>query len=121
MKTLKELAVKYNWSPEELERQKLLKGDVHPSGVRRMVKDLKVGDVLTSGDTVIEAPFDSVHCPAGKCNIGIQYISGIRKVQQWNKRTEVGIKEAHVYRDPGMPRQQPNPSPDFDYWGMSRL
>lgn len=89
--------------------------------MKKLVRDLSVGDILSSGCEVIEAPFDSCNCPVGKCNIGIRYKSGTTTIRQWNKRTEVTVKVKHVYRDPGMPQQQPSRSPDFDYWGMSRL
>lgn len=93
--TLEELAIKYNWSPEELERQRSL---VPPSsGIQRMVKDLKVGDILTSGDIVIGPPFDSIRCPRTHCNICIQYVSGVRALRQWNKRTIVSIKKPKIY------------------------
>lgn len=65
--------------------------------MKKLVKDLSVGDILTSGDVVVEAPFDSCNCPAGKCNIGIRYLSGTVAVRQWNKRTVVGIKVAKIF------------------------
>lgn len=101
--------------------------------MQKQVRDLVVGDILTSGCEVIEAPFDSVRCPKGKCNIGIKHTSGTCVIRQWWKSTVVGVKEKAVFktdlsifkidsfRDPGLPPQSFGRSPDFDYWGGSRL
>lgn len=88
--------------------------------MKKQVQHLKVGDILTSGDEVIEAPFDSINCPSGKCNLVIRYKSGAQVRRQWWKRTEVATKDPVLF--PGIPPQPPRSSnTSFNYSGDSRL
>lgn len=59
--------------------------------MNKRVTELSVGDVLASGAKVIERPFDSVRCPKGKINLGIQYSNGERRIVQWGKSTTVFV------------------------------
>jgi hypothetical protein len=60
--------------------------------MKKRIRHLQVGDILSSGAKIIERSYDSVRCPKGKCNIGVEYSDGTRKIQQWGKDTEVSLK-----------------------------
>lgn len=59
------------------------------------VRDLKPGDVLTSGATVLSNPYTSVSCPKGKTHIDIRYESGKTVMATWGKSTTVGVKSGN--------------------------
>lgn len=58
----------------------------------KQVRQLQVGDVLSSGAVIVERPYDSIKCPKGKLNIGVDYGDGVKKIVQWGRNTTVGIK-----------------------------
>lgn len=68
--------------------------------MKKKVRNLLVGDVLSSGTKIIEKPYDSVRCPKGKCNIGLQYPSGAVRTSQWNKETIVTLSKEPYTQNP---------------------
>lgn len=59
---------------------------------KKLVRDLKVGDVLTSGAEIASSPSAGLNTPAGKVEIVIKYPNGSKKLQVWNKNTSVTLK-----------------------------
>lgn len=55
------------------------------------VKDLKAGDLLSSGTEVITGPVNGYGVPTGKMAISVKYANGNHKVQLWNKSTTVTV------------------------------
>jgi hypothetical protein len=60
--------------------------------MKKQVKDLQIGDILSSGAEIIERPFDAIGLKSNQRKIGIKYPGGISKIQIWNKYTTVTIR-----------------------------
>ena len=61
--------------------------------MEKYVKDLSVGDKLSSGVKVFERPFGSVKCPKNQINLGVEYSNGDRKIVRWGRYTTVNVIE----------------------------
>lgn len=59
--------------------------------MKKKVKDLQVGDILSSGTKIVERPFDSISTPRGQINLTVEYPNGNRRTRQWGKHTEVDV------------------------------
>jgi hypothetical protein len=58
------------------------------------VKDLKAGDVLKSGATVTESPYQTARLDSKKVLIGIQYKGQTESyTREWGKETTVNIHD----------------------------
>lgn len=55
------------------------------------VKDLRAGDVLTSGAVITDGPFSTSSLPTKLVKIGVLYPNGRREMQNWNKYTTVTV------------------------------
>jgi len=55
------------------------------------VRDLRKGDQLSSGQTILEDPSAISSTPAGYMDIKVQYPNKKERWQIWNKSTKVSI------------------------------
>lgn len=60
--------------------------------MKKQVKFLSLGDVLSGGATIVAGPTRGLRTPAGKVEIGVQYPNGNVKLQEWNASTVVTLK-----------------------------
>lgn len=61
--------------------------------ITKQVKDLNVGDILSSGAEITHRPFDAIGLKSNQRKIGIKYSDGNVRIQIWNKYTTVSLKE----------------------------
>lgn len=55
------------------------------------VKDLQIGDQLSSGAKIVSDPFESLHARKGKVIVGVLYSNGKLTTQEWGKSTTVTV------------------------------
>jgi hypothetical protein len=62
--------------------------------IKVKVNDLMIGDkLLGSGAIITSAPYDSIDCPRGKTNVGVQYPGDDKSFRRtWHKRTEIKVE-----------------------------
>jgi len=83
-------------------------------GIRNVAaKDLKSGDVLSSGAKIFSNAFAGVYTPKGKVEVGVEYPGGKRKVQLWNRGTLIGVVDPTATQQ-GNPIQSQNPWDGLD-------
>ncbi len=60
--------------------------------MKKQVRYLQVGDILSSGAKVLTTPLSGIYTPKGKVEITIEYPSGKTRIQFWGKSTTVTTK-----------------------------
>ena len=59
--------------------------------VKVPVRDLKRDDVLIATNRKVVRVYDSIHCPAGKLHVELEYNGGHRKVFTYGRNTQIGV------------------------------
>jgi hypothetical protein len=101
-------------APEQDQYQLGMEEGLRP-GIRNVAaKDLRTGDVLSSGSKIFSSAFAGVRTPKGKVEIGVEYPGGKRKIQLWNRSTLIGVMDQTAVNPAPQQTNQVQPKNSWD-------
>jgi hypothetical protein len=59
----------------------------------KAVKDLRTGDILSSGTEIVKSPVEFYGYPKGRMEVVVKYANGQTKKQYWGRFTNVSVRE----------------------------